>query len=342
MTYKRIGVWQTAFLGDTILTLPLLQTLKSSYPGSEIHFFVRKGLKTLFENQASLIVHEFDKHGQDKGFSGIINVSNKIRKIGLDLWISPHTSFRSACVCFFSRPGLSIGYSQPFFNNLIYHKTIDRRFHDLEEIERLLRLVKPLNINAKEHWPQITLSENDIKLALEWRKENISGKAIGIHPGSTWPTKMWPLEYFAQSINLAMKLPDTQIVMFAGPGESTLVQNIISKTDKPDKIINLAGQLSLAQLAARIGLLDCYLTNDSGPMHLAWPQNVPVVAIFGPTTKDLGFFPRGPQCHILEYPLPCRPCGLHGHKSCPQKHHECMKKILPETVFAKIKEILGV
>ncbi|MCA1742471.1 MAG: lipopolysaccharide heptosyltransferase II, partial [Desulfovibrionales bacterium] len=74
------------------------------------------------------------------------------------------------------------------------------------------------------------------------------------------------------------------------------------------------------------------------PMHLAWTQNTPLIALFGPTVKKLGFFPRGKNSTVLESDLSCRPCGLHGHRSCPEKHHRCMMDITPETVIKHIRK----
>lgn len=338
MSFKRIGVWQTAFLGDAVLTLPLLQNLDRHYPDSEIHFFVRKGLKVLFAANPRYKVHEFDKYGQDKGISGILKVAATIKKTNFDLWISPHTSFRSTLTALLSNSPQSIGYNRPMFNKLVYKHTVDRKFYQLYEIERLLELLKPLQIPAEQNWPRLIIPDKDLEQAADFWKAHIPGKTLGIHPGSTWPTKMWPEQYFTKIINMAGQIPDLKILVFAGPGEEQVTDRIMATIDRPDNVVNLAGKLTLPQLAAYLGRLDCYLTNDSGPMHLAWPQNTPLIALFGPTVKKLGFFPRGKNSTVMESDLSCRPCGLHGHKNCPEKHHRCMMDTTPETVIKQIRK----
>ncbi len=340
MTCKRIGVWQTAFLGDAVLTLPLLQTLAGSFPGSDIYFFVRKGLKSLFNADMRYNVIEFDKNDRDRGVPGIAGIISKIRKLKFNLWISPHTSLRSALIARGGNALTRIGYNHPLHNLFAYTITVPRRFDDLDEIERILELANPLKIVARETWPAIVLDREARRKADDFWNNNIRGKTIGIHPGSTWPTKQWPEQYYSQIINMARSLPQTQIVIFAGPDEKHIVRQIRSGIKNDDHVIDLSGTLSLPQLAAYLAKLDCYLTNDSGPMHLAWPQNVPVIALFGPTTGSLGFKPRGHRATVLETELPCRPCGLHGHKECPEKHHKCMKSILPETVMDQIRKKL--
>jgi heptosyltransferase II len=337
MSFKRIGVWQTAFLGDAVLTLPLLQSLAGSFPGADIYFFVRGGLKPLFDPNPGYRVVEFDKYGRDKGFPGIRRMAAFTRKLGLDLWISPHTSARSAAISFLTRAGTRIGFDRPFYNRFAFTKTVPRRFNELDEIDRVLELMTPLNPGSRETWPSIVLSGQAGIKADDFWKKSIHGKTLGIHPGSTWPTKKWPEDYFSRIIDMAGELDDTQVIIFAGPDEEKIAARIISRASINRHVINMAGKLSLPELAAFIAKLDCYLTNDSGPMHLAWPQKVPTIAVFGPTTKDLGFFPRGGNASVLETNLACRPCGLHGHRKCPEKHHKCMKDILPERVMDQIR-----
>ncbi|WP_028574609.1 glycosyltransferase family 9 protein [Desulfonatronovibrio hydrogenovorans] len=340
MPFNKIGVWQTAFLGDAVLTLPLLQTLNNACPQARLFFFVRKGLGRLFEPDTRFQTIEFDKYGADQGLSGLFRTARKIRKMDLDLWISPHASFRSAMIAVLSRIKARIGYSSPWPNVFAYPTRVDRRFTRLDEIERVLELLRPLKPDSIQTWPDLVLDKSSMNKAEQFWSSNISGRTLGIHPGSTWPTKQWPEAHFARIVDLTSTLPGVRVLIFAGPGEEKVVQNILNLSRKKDHVLNLAGRLNLPDLAAYIDRLDCYLTNDSGPMHLAWTRKTPVIALFGPTTRELGFFPRGKDSVVLESGLPCRPCGLHGHRHCPEGHHRCMLDITPETVMKYIKEMI--
>jgi heptosyltransferase-2 len=135
-----------------------------------------------------------------------------------------------------------------------------------------------------------------------------------------------------------------RVALFAGPGEEPLARGVLAGAASPHKaerVADLSGALPLPDLAAHIGGLGCYLTGDSGPMHLAWVQGVPVTAIFGPTVRQLGFFPRGERSTVLEVDLPCRPCSLHGPRACPQGHHRCMRDVTPEMAFASVAAQMG-
>lgn len=343
--YKKIGVWQTAFLGDAVLTLPLLKALKDRYPGAEIHYYVRSGLESLFAGQPEITaVHGFDKRGAQKSLNSAVRLGWEIGQEGFDLWISAHTSFRSALVSASTGVKHRIGYDSPWFNKLTYKETVSRRFDELEEVERLFELVKPLGITPPAPKTELILAESARADAKKYWDEHFGDSPVlGIHPGSTWPTKCWPTRYFSEIVSRAAK-HGAQVIIFAGPDEKAVAEEVLTQadlTEHADRVTNLAGKLSLPQLAAYLGELDAYLTNDSGPMHLAWAQDTPLVALFGPTVKKLGFFPRGENSTVMEIPLDCRPCGLHGPRRCPKDHHDCMNKLTPDMVWEALRLKLG-
>lgn len=347
-----IGIWNTAFLGDAVLTLPLIQTVFRQYPDDPIHFFVRKGLKPLFEaHPAIAAVHEFDKAGAERSLSGMLRFSRIFTHYDFRLWISAHTSLRSAFMARLSRAKTRIGYKPEFALGgyaWAYTDMVPRCFGQLDEIERLLQLVAPLGIVCESaEWPEIVLPQASRDRAEEFWAQFRGDPVLGVHPGSVWATKRWPLEYFATIIARAAH-ENAHVLIFGGPGAeeglaADLLEQVRQQMDSRTQstlVHNLAGKLSLPDLAAYLALLNCYLTNDSGPMHLAWPQLTPIVALFGPTTPQLGFAPRGPFAEVLEIPLACRPCGKHGHKRCPKGHFQCMCGLLPDIVWDSVRRKL--
>ncbi len=361
--FKRIGIWQTAFLGDAVLTLPLIQAVQARFPKAEAHLFVRAGVEGLFCSQRELAsVRPFAKRGAQKGPLAAVGLGRELAREGFDLWISPHASLRSALVAKSVGARVRIGYSRPWWNQLAYTHLVDRCFDELHEIERLMQLALPLGISPEAPKPRLDLPPEAVSRAAEIFSSLPTGPAsspvtgsrpgpnhapvLGIHPGSTWPTKCWPEEHFAEVARRALAA-GAVVLLFAGPGEEGLAARISRSVgatagETSGRLINLAGQLDIPALAAALGRLDACLTNDSGPMHLAWVQDTPLVALFGPTTRQLGFFPRGENSRVLEQSLDCRPCGLHGHRACPQKHHACMRDITPDRVWDVLRGMLGV
>lgn len=338
-----IGVWNTAFLGDAVLTLPLIRTLKVAYPHAAIHFYVRKGLKGLFEAQPELdAVYEYDKRGDDNGLGAAVAMGRRLASRNYSLWISAHSSVRSGIIARWTSARMRIGYNRPFINNWFYTHTVDRCFDRLDEIERLLQLVKPLGVEHLEHWPEMVLPQQACDAAAAFWQKHVTRPVLGVHPGSVWGTKRWPAAGFAQVVRRAAEA-GAQVLLFGGPGEEAMAREVLELSgagngvDGPGVVTDLSGQLSLPVLAAYLGRLNCYVTNDSGPMHIAWAQRTPVTAIFGPTVRKLGFFPRGNGSTVLEADVPCRPCGLHGPQICPKGHFDCMNSVTPDSVWSDVQ-----
>ena len=161
----------------------------------------------------------------------------------------------------------------------------------------------------------------------------------GIQATSNWKTKMWPSERFVALIN---KLYEYNIisVLFSSLNELDTISHMTQYIKVP--FINMAGLLSLDELSSVIANLDLFITNDTGPMHIAAAHKVPVVAIFGPTIPQFGFTPFGCKYKIVEdTALYCRPCSLHGGIKCPEKHFKCMLNISMESVLKYVIELIN-
>ncbi len=348
----RIAVWNTAWLGDSVLTLPLIELVKNHFPNAAIDFYVRQGLGGLFTCHPAIArVFEFNKK-QHTGPATLYRYGRGLAARKYSIWLSAHRSWRSSFIAQLASAPIRIGYNSGPLSRLIYTHTVERDFYKLAEIERILKLAVPLgielnldtdlNMNAAPdksspaHWPHLALCPEAEAKADAIRQSLAPDRPVlGIHPGAAWPTKRWPVENVIAVARLAAA-HQVQIILFGAPGEQVETDAVSAAMQDYPGFINLAGQLSLPQLAACLGRLDCFLSNDSGPMHLAWVQNTPVTAVFGPTVRALGFFPRGPHSTVIETKLSCRPCGLHGHRKCPKGHHACMRNITPQQVWADI------
>jgi heptosyltransferase-2 len=336
---KTIVIWNPAFLGDAVLTLPLVQTVARAHPDADLHYVVRKGVGSVFKGQSELKrVWEFDKRGGQKGLFGAVSFGRELARLRPDAVVSAHRSFRSGVSVLASGAKKRIGYEQSALARLFYTDRVDRRFEELDEIERLLLLADPLGVEHKVERPSYDPPPVARETAREFFEHKVDRPVLGVHPGSTWPTKKWPAEYFGEIIGRAARA-GCSVLVFSGPSETfDAAAAVTAAGDTPPGLVHdLSGRLTLEELAAYLGNLDCYLTNDSGPMHLAWIQGTPVDAVFGPTVKKLGFFPRGESATVHEHALACRPCSLHGPAQCPEGHHDCMRKITPDRVWKSVK-----
>ena len=353
-----IAVWNTAFLGDAVLTLPLVRTLKTAFPEADIDFYVRAGLGTLFAAQPELRrVFEIQKGRQ--GIGALRAQCQDIAARRYDVWVDAHPSPRSALIARFSGAPLRVGYSG-LPRSLAFTHAVPRRFDELDETERLLQLTTPVfrhfNIQLPGfspdipdddlHWPCLALAEEACGHAEAFFSSLPAGPCLGLHPGSRWATKRWTPEGFAGIARKAAGI-GANVLVFSGSQEETRIAREVIRLaglEGSPRLFDLSGSLPLPHLAAFLRRLSVYVSNDSGPLHLAWCQRVPTAAIFGPTVRRLGFFPRGKSSTVLEVPeseLACRPCSLHGPNACPQRHHRCMKDILPEEVWQHVLPYLN-
>ncbi len=348
-----IAVWNTAFLGDAVLTLPLVCTLKTAFPDVGIDFYLREGVGSLFAAQPELR-HIFEVQKNRRGIGALRTQCREIAARRYDIWIDAHPSPHSALVARLSGVPLRVGYSG-LLRSLAFTYAVPRRFDELDEIERLLQLTKPIFQHygiqlsgfdpdipdSRLHWPSLVLPEESVAHAETFFSSLPSGPCLGLHPGSRWATKRWTPEGFAYIARQAVDI-GANVLVFSGSQEETLIARSVIRLagiEGSSRLFDLSGTLSLPHLAAFLARLSIYVSNDSGPLHLAWCQHVPVIALFGPTVRSFGFFPRGRTSTVLEVPenaLTCRPCSLHGPAACPQRHHRCMKDILPEQVWQHI------
>jgi heptosyltransferase-2 len=142
---------------------------------------------------------------------------------------------------------------------------------------------------------------------------------------------MWPWERFAEvGLSLARRTGMKILVLGSG-ADRDLCARVVRNMGEAGK--NLAGETSLMEAAALLEKSSLLVTNDTGLMHLAVAVGTPTVAIFGPTSRELGFMPPGTLARIIETDLPCRPCTTIGRRSCPLGSHDCMLQVTTALVL---------
>ncbi|MFQ5903773.1 MAG: glycosyltransferase family 9 protein, partial [Candidatus Binatia bacterium] len=160
-----------------------------------------------------------------------------------------------------------------------------------------------------------------------------------LNPGSVWPTKRWTAEGYAKlMVHLKQRYP-CEILLFGGPEDGDIVARIQELSGNLG--VSLAGKVDLQELACALDWCDVFITNDSGPMHMAVARGIPVVAIFCATTPSLGFYPYSSRAVIVEKELPCRPCSSHGGRRCPLATGDCMRLIKDEDVLRGVERLLN-
>ncbi|MCF8260850.1 MAG: glycosyltransferase family 9 protein [Melioribacteraceae bacterium] len=332
---KKILIIQTAFLGDVILTLPLVQAVKEKYPHSEVHFLTLPSSSQISE--ASPFIDKvivFDKKGKNSSLIATIRFGLDLKTEKYDLVISPHRSFRTALIVKMINSRESVGFDRASLS-FIYSKRIKYR-KDYHEVKRNLSLLSdPLLLKNWKIFPEIKTD----KLSKEKFPFMFGEKQkIALAPGSVWATKRYPIEYW-QNIAGELQKPEVQLILLGSEADSEICEAIHSKNEK---IINLAGKTNLLETTAILKECDLLICNDSAPTHLAMAAGIKIITIYCSTVPDFGFYPYSDRSYTLSFDdLECKPCGIHGHEKCPINTFECGYKLKPETVLDKIKETLS-
>jgi len=326
---------QTAFLGDVVLTTPLLRVLAQRH--GPVDVVTTPAAAPLLETHPAVrAVIRYDKRGADAGARGFLALARRLRGAQYEVAYVPHQSLRSALLARFAGIPRRVGYASgwPF----LYTES-RRRPADAHEVDRLLALVDAPDADRR---PSLTVTAADAAAAggvLE--AGGVAGRFVALAPGSIWGTKRWPGFPL-----LAARLSATgdRIVVIGGPDDRALgdeiVRAVASATPEPGSaVLNACGTLSLRASAALIGRARILVTNDSAPLHLAQAMGTPTVALFGPTVPEFGFAPINPGDATLGVDgLACRPCSKHGPARCPLGHHRCMTELTVEQVVATIEE----
>ena len=338
-SHSKILIIHTAFIGDIVLLTPLVETLLSNLTDITVHVLVVPSTKNILEHHPKIKkIIVFNKKKSDKGLTGLARISRQLLQEKYDIVLAPHRSLKSALLAKSTKAQLRIG-----FNNSAGHFLFNRKVSylpDVHEIDRNLTFASALSIYTHIRKPLIYSSENDRKIINDFFADQKLNKTpiIAIAPGSIWPTKRWLREYYKK---LAERLcfEKNNVILLGGTNDKDLCSYIAR--DINHGIFNTAGRFCLTQSAELLKRCKVLVSNDSAPMHIATAVETPVIAIFGPTVKSLGFYPTGNKDIVIEKYLHCRPCGKHGGNSCPIKTFECMKTIKPEYVFNKVMDYLS-
>ena len=332
-TAKRLLI-RLSSAGDIILTSPLLKVIKQREPDSEVHFVVKSEYSDLVRynpnistvhlvrNQPSFVeLDELRRQLIKEEFDSTLDLQNNFRSIYLrkgtsrNIGVIRKEIFKRAALV---KMKLNL-YPSIRSTALKYAQVYDRTLNTVPAPEIF--------------FPQDVL----IKIREMWNNLRLEGKKIvSFCPGSRHFTKRWPAENWKKLAEVMST--HNHVVLIGGSEDSAICQSI----QEIGGVINLSGKLGRLESAAVLSFADLVITNDSFLMHAANAIGKKIVALFGSSVKEFGFFPYGTENRIMEVSgLRCRPCSHIGRDSCPKKHFRCMLGTTPEMVYKSAMELLS-
>lgn len=333
----KILLVQTGFLGDVILSTPVITNLHILYPSAKLEVMTTPAAEPLVRYHPAVsrtIV--FDKRGERRGVRGFMAMRRDLAARDFKVVFSLHKSLRTALLLRAAEIPVRYGFRETA-GRMLYTATVPRsdQPHDVLRNLAILRAVghEPAGLDQRIMVAVNAEAEAEASELLS----SVGEKAVGIAPGSVWLTKRWTPDGFA-AVGRALREQGRQVVLVGGPEDVELGAGL--EREIGSGVLNLIGKTSLLTSAAVIKRLALLITNDSAPLHLASAMGTPVVALFCATVPEFGFGPWQIPAEIIGVSdLSCRPCGRHGGKTCPTGTHACRLRITPEMVLNAVERL---
>jgi lipopolysaccharide heptosyltransferase I len=330
---KKILIVKPSSLGDVVHSLPFLNAVHECFPGAEVHWVIAKGLEGLLEGHP--MIHRLIVINKDlwKKVSQAGDTVREIRQLyrGLrnehyDLVVDLQGLLRSGLIAMATHATVRVGFSEAREGSRLFYTRKVKGGRGIHAVDRYMRIAAELGCPADRiafPFPQKPAGSDKMRRILA----DLGHYAV-IVPGARWKTKIWPAENFG---TVAAKLPVRSIVV-GSRGDRGIADRVVSSSR--GRAISLAGETDLSELIELIKGARVVITNDSGPMHIGAALNIPVIAVFGPTSPALTG-PYGKGHVILQTDEPCIPCFK---RECADL--KCMLGIAPEKVIEKAAAVL--
>lgn len=339
---KRVAVLRTDRIGEVLLSTVAIDAIKRSYPASYVAFVTSAYSKPLVDARGDVDdVIIFDTLHKRGTFGGALRLAAALKRKKFDtaVILNPHKALHLAC--FLAGIPRRVGYDRKWAF-LLTDKAEDKRGEGLKhEVEYTMDLLRLIGVSGLTPTPKLQVSEADEAYAngiLTGKGARKDRPIVIIHPGSSNKAKIWPMERYAEVIRNIKSGTGAEVILIGGKEERALTEKII-KLSGADAV-NMAGDLSIRQLAALVKKAVLFIGNDAGPMHIAAALGVKVIAIFGRNIPGVGptrWRPWG-EGHVVFHEAPgCDPCG---DTAC-RFDYRCLKNVTSEMVSEAAKAALS-
>jgi lipopolysaccharide heptosyltransferase II len=339
--FKRILIARTDRIGDVLLSTPVIKALRHRYPYAYIAMMVSPYAKEIIEGNPYLDeVIIYDKDAKDKSWQRSMRFALNLKKKKFDLALILHPTNRVHMLAFFARIPRRIGYDRKMGFLLTDRIKHTKQLGEKHELDYNLDLIKCLGIIPEDKELYIPLRPEAEKWVESlFLQEGIkeTDRLLAIHPGASCPSKVWPNERFAQVADRLIEKYGFKTLIISSPKDIKKAELALANMRCP--AINLAGKTSLTQLASLLKRCTLFISNDSGPVHIASAVGTPVIAIFGRGQKGLSpkrWGPVGKKDRFLHKQVGCIACMAHNCK----KEFACLKAITVDDILAVADSIL--
>lgn len=349
--------------GDIILATPLLRVLRTRFPHAEVDFAVKRDYAGLVRHHPALTNVLELPGGEDA--ESLRALRSEVRARKYDLLIDIHGSLRSRYLCLGASRVVRIRKRVlPRLALVRWKRNVYDRWGGAPSVvDRYFEPVRPFGVENDGKGPEIFPSPDDHAAVAKMMADlgvRAGEPCIVLAPGARHWSKRWPGERFAEVGATLARDPGSRplgdaslerdagtrlrIFVLGGKDDAGLCAEVaadIRREAPAANVVDLAGRFTLSGCALVMDRASVVITNDTALMHIAAARKRPVVAIFGPTVREFGFFPVGTKSVVLERQgLECRPCTHIGGPTCPAGHFRCMLETEPSAVVAHARAFM--
>lgn len=342
MEILKILVIQTAFIGDAVLTLPMIQELFRVHHSPVIDVLCIPASAEIFSSSPCVRnTLVYDKRGTDKGVTGMVKLAARLRKEKYDMIFSPHRSFRTSLLVLSSGVRNTTGFSTASLPFVYKNKVLYENKH--HEVRRDLDLA---GISTEgETWkilPVIETSpEKKLNVSRFLGRFPANTKYAVVAPGSVWATKKFPRDRYLQIIKY-LNAGGYTVVLTGGKNDEYECREIEAEAGGAPSVISAAGMFTITETVELYRHCAIVVCNDSAPTHFAMCAGVSALTIYCSTVAEFGFYPYSKNSMWISYDdLECKPCGIHGHNECPIGTFECAYKLEMQNIYTAIDKLLS-
>jgi lipopolysaccharide heptosyltransferase II len=344
MPFSRILLTRMKFIGDVVLTTPIIRSVRTAFPDAYIAYMGEKNAVSLLEHNPHLdeiIPFDFSR-------PTIIEqprVAWLLRRRRFDVAIDLFNNPRSALLTRASGARVRVGAGRKGRGRLYtIHVRDDGKPKTAVEFHN--QFIRAIGVAPSARKPEIFLTEEEkreARIYLQWLDyENapldLTKPLVGIHPGATWPAKRWLPERFGELADMIAAKLNAQIILTAGPKDDNEIAAVLKHSYTNIKVVR---NLPLRQLAAILSHCSAYVANDNGTMHIAAAVGTPTIGIFGPGEENIWFpYPPEEGHRALRRDVPCHPCHLDFCNREGDGFMECMKMLSVDDVLNAVASVL--
>ena len=334
---EHILVIRLSSLGDILLTTPILRVLREHCPAAQIDFLTKAAYQDVLRTNPCV-----DRLLLLEPQQGLRETLGRLRQTRYDILVDLHRTLRSRLLYHGLLAQRKLTYTKRTIRRaLLVHlgwNTLQAMIPVPELYMAPLRCLGMTMSLPPLEMHLATESQEAMQAYLQQElPESRRRPLLAVAPGARWSTKRWPVERFAVVAQTLAQAQQAAVVVLGSAEDSQLAQKLCQQLSVP--VLNSTGKLSLMHTAALLQQCHLLLSNDSGLMHMAAALRVPVVAIFGPTVQEFGFYPFKASAEVVSAVLACRPCSTKGSMRCPRGHHQCMQQVTVADVLAAASKI---